>query len=127
MLLAERLGQKPGASIPGGARGGWAETAAAYRFLHNENATHEQVTAAHGQAPPAHIREHAVVLCLQDSIAMDYNGRQMTGLGPLSYEVQRGLHLHPTYVVTPQREPQGVINAQTRSLGGRRDVPDADY
>ncbi len=33
VLLAERLGQKPGASIPG-ACGSWADTAAAYRFLY---------------------------------------------------------------------------------------------
>ena len=32
MLLAERLGQKPGASIPGACEN-WAETTAAYRFL----------------------------------------------------------------------------------------------
>lgn len=30
--VAERLGAQPGASIPG-ARGGWAETQAAYRLL----------------------------------------------------------------------------------------------
>ena len=30
---------------------------------------------------------------------------------PLSYEAQRDLYLHPTYVVTPQREPLGVIDA----------------
>ena len=34
VLLAERLGQKPGASIPGACES-WAETAAAYRFLGN--------------------------------------------------------------------------------------------
>jgi hypothetical protein len=32
-------------------------------------------------------------------------------LGPLSYEAQRGMYLHPTYVVTPQREPPVVIDA----------------
>ena len=34
VLLAERLGQKPGASIPGACEN-WAETTAAYRFLSN--------------------------------------------------------------------------------------------
>ena len=33
------------------------------------------------------------------------------GLGSLSYEAQRGMYLHPTYVVTPEREPLGVTNA----------------
>ena len=35
VLLAERLAQKPGASIPGACEN-WAETSAAYRFLRNE-------------------------------------------------------------------------------------------
>ncbi|SAL06334.1 hypothetical protein AWB78_08015 [Caballeronia calidae] len=29
----------------------------------------------------------------------------------LSYEVQRGMYLHPTYAVTPDREPLGVVDA----------------
>ena len=112
VLLAERLGQKPGASIPGACEN-WAETAAAYRFLRNEQVSWEDVMTAHAQASVARIREHSVVLCLQDTTELDYNGQVMTGLGPLSYEAQRGLYLHPTYVVTPQREPLGVMNAWT--------------
>jgi IS4 transposase len=57
------------------------------------------------------MREHAVVLCLQDTTELDFNGQAMTGLGPLSYEAQRGMYVHPTYVVTPQREPLGIINS----------------
>ena len=112
VLLAERLGQKPGASIPGACEN-WAETAAAYRFLRNEQVSCEDVMTAHRQATMGRIREHAVVLCLQDTTELDYNGQAMTGLGPLSYEAQRGMYLHPTYVVTPQREPLGVMNAWT--------------
>ena len=112
VLLAERLGQKPGASIPGACEN-WAETAAAYRFLRNEQVSCEEVMAAHRQATMGRIREHAVVLCLQDTTELDYNGQAMSGLGPLSYEAQRGLYLHPTYVVTPEREPLGVMNAWT--------------
>ena len=84
VLLAERLGQKPGASIPGACEN-WAETAAAYRFLRNEQVSCEDVLAAHRQATIGRIREHAVVLCLQDTTELDYNGQEMMGLGPLSY------------------------------------------
>ena len=52
-----------------------------------------------------------MVLCIQDTTELDYNGQQINGLGPLSYEAQRGLYLHPTYVVSPEREPLGVFNA----------------
>ena len=112
VLLAERLGQKLGASIPGACEN-WAETAAAYRFLRNEQVGWDDVMAAHAQASRARIGQHAVVLCLQDSTDLNYNGQAMRGLGPLSYEAQRGLYVHPTYVVTPEREPLGVINVWT--------------
>ena len=93
VLLAERLGQKPGASIPGACEN-WAETAAAYRFLRNEQVSCEDVMTAHRQATMGRIREHAVVLCLQDTTELDFNGQEASGLGPLSYEAQRGLYLH---------------------------------
>ena len=45
VLLAERLGQKPGASIPGACEN-WAETSAAYRFLRNKQVGWEEVMTA---------------------------------------------------------------------------------
>jgi hypothetical protein len=51
------------------------------------------------------------VLCIADTTELDFNGQEMEGAGPLSYEVQRGMYLHPTYAVTPDREPLGVIDA----------------
>ncbi|EXJ15992.1 Mobile element protein [Imhoffiella purpurea] len=54
---------------------------------------------------------HPVVLCLQDTTELDFNGQTIKGLGPLSYEAQRGMYLHPTYAVTPEREPLGVLDA----------------
>ena len=54
---------------------------------------------------------HSVVLCLQDTTELDFNGRGTVGLGPLSYEAQRGMYLHPTYAVTPERMPLGVLDA----------------
>ena len=51
VLLAERLGQKPGASIPGACEN-WAETAAAYRFLRNEQVSCEEVIGADKSVAP---------------------------------------------------------------------------
>lgn len=110
VLLAERLAQKPGASIPGACTS-WAETAGAYRFLRNEQVNADEVLVAHAESTRTRMREHAVVLCLQDTTELDFNGQAMSGLGPLSYEAQRGMYVHPTYVVTPQREPLGIINS----------------
>jgi hypothetical protein len=57
------------------------------------------------------MRACEVVLCIQDTTELDFNGQAIAGLGPLSYEAQRGLYLHPTYAVTPAREPLGVLDA----------------
>jgi len=57
------------------------------------------------------MRVHRVVLCLQDTTELDFNGQSIAGLGPLSYESQRGMYVHPTYAVTPEREPLGVLDA----------------
>ena len=91
VLLAERLSQKPGASIPGACES-WSETVAAYRFLGNEEVGWDDVMAAHWDASQQRISQHKLVLCLQDTTELDYNGQQMQGLGPLSYEAQRGLY-----------------------------------
>ncbi len=44
-------------------------------------------------------------------IELDFNGQDIAGLGPLSYEAQRGMYVHPTYAATPQREPLGITDA----------------
>ena len=113
--LAERFAERPTASIPGACQDG-AETQAAYRFFGQAREAKqglgwEAVLTPHIAATEARMRQHPVVLCLQDTTELDFNGQRIAGLGPLSYEAQRGLYLHPTYVVTPEREPLGVIDA----------------
>jgi hypothetical protein len=110
VLLAERLAEKPTASLPG-ACAGWAETAAAYRFLAQDELDWRDILAPHWQSSAERMRACEVVLCIQDTTQLDFNGQSITGLGPLSYEAQRGLYLHPTYAVTPSREPLGVLDA----------------
>jgi hypothetical protein len=109
-LLAEQLWQRPGASIPQ-ACGDWSQTQAAYRFLANEDTSGEAVLQAHAQASALRMAAHPVVLCLQDTTELEFDARQAQGLGPLSYEARKGLFVHPTYAVTPEREPLGLVNA----------------
>ena len=110
VLLAERMAASPMASIPQ-ACGGWAETQAAYRYLSNDDIDWESIMAPHWQSSEVRMRAHPVVLCIQDTTELDFNGQQIAGLGPLSYETQRGMYIHPTYAVTPDREPLGVVDA----------------
>lgn len=124
MRLAERLGSKPTESIPN-ACSGWAETQAAYRFLSNPRTDWQAVLQPHWDCSVQRMRGHAVVLNIQDTTELDFNGRASAGLGPLSYEAQRGMYLHPTYVITPEREPLGVLDAwmwarQAKDSDGQR-------
>ena len=108
--LLETLGEKPTASIPH-ACNGWAETQAAYRFFAQDNIEWEDILSPHFDCTHERMRPHRVVLCLQDSTELDFNGQEISGLGTLSYAAQRGLYLHPTYAVTPERVPLGVLDA----------------
>ena len=108
--LIENLSAKPTASIPQ-ACGDWGDTQAAYRFFANEKVDWQAILAPHIQSSIVRMATHAVVLCIQDSTELDFNGQKATGLGPLSYESQRGMYLHPTYAVSTLREPLGVLDA----------------
>ncbi len=108
--LIERLAERPTASIPG-ACNGWAETQAAYRFLGSETYDWLDILEPHRACTQTRMAAHPVVLCLQDTTELDFNGQTIKGLGPLSDEAQRGMYLHPTDAVTPEREPLGVLDA----------------
>jgi len=84
---------------------GWAETQATYRFYSNESVTWEKLLTAHTDQVERRIikSEEAVILCLQDTAELDFNGQETEGLGRLSYDAQRGMYLHPTLCITPER------------------------
>lgn len=122
--MVQQLAAKPTASIPA-ACGGWGDTAAAYRMLDNERCDWREILQAHGHCTEQRMAELNVVLCLHDTTELDFNGQEIEGLGPLSYEVQRGMYLHPTYAVSTDREPLGVLDAwmwarEPRDADGQR-------
>ena len=111
----EEFADKPTASIPGTCPN-WAETLAAYRFF--DQASHEKRPMGWQDIldpliaqTEARMRQPPVVLCLQDTLELDFNGPSIDGLGPLSDEAQRGMSLHPTDAVTPDRKPLGLTDA----------------
>lgn len=108
--LLKRFAAKPTVSIPG-ACDGWAETMGAYRFLGNDEVEWQDMMQPHWDRTATRMQQFPVVLCLADTTELDFNGQEIEGAGPLSYEVQRGMYLHGTYAVTPDREPLGVVDA----------------
>lgn len=108
--LMERFSANPTASIPE-ACDSWSETCAAYRFLSNDEVDWQAILAPHWERTRERMRAQPVVLCIQDTTELDFNGQEIDGLGPLNYEARRGMYLHPTYAVTTEREPLGVLDA----------------
>ena len=120
----ERLAARPTAGVPQACRG-WGETMAAYRFFDNDEVEWSAILEPHWRQTGQRMAAQSVVLCLQDTKELDFNGRQAASLGPLSYEMQRGMYLHPTYAVTPERVPLGVLDAwmwarESRDAQGKR-------
>lgn len=123
----ESMAAAPAASVPK-ACNGWGETMAAYRFFDNDSVEWQAIMQPHWQHTEQRMAEQAVVLCLEDTTELDFNGQQASGLGPLSYEAQRGMYVHPTYAVTTEREPLGILNAwmwarELKDANGQRGGP----
>jgi len=108
----------PKSSLPE-ACSGWADTIGAYRFFMNDSVTAEGLLKAHSEATEQRIRQSgsSVILCIQDTTELDFNGQQTEGLGRLSYDAQRGMYLHPTLCMTPERIALGVTDAWMWSRG----------
>jgi hypothetical protein len=123
--LLEDLGNNPGVSIPV-ACNGWGETKAAYRLFDNDKVDGQKILEPHYACSMERMREHPIVLCIQDTTELDYTGKNdIEGLGPLNYESRRGLYLHPTLAVTPSQLCLGVLDAwkftrEPGSLGQNR-------
>jgi hypothetical protein len=114
--LLKRFAALPTASIPG-ACDDWSQTIGAYRFLGNEQIDWRDVMQPHWERTAQRVAQFPVVLCIADTTELNFNGQEMDGLRPLSYAAQRGMFLHPTYAVTPDLEPLGVIDG---GLGNKR-------
>lgn len=123
----ESMAATPTASVPK-ACNSWGETMAAYRFFDNPSIDWRAILEPHWQQTEQRMAEQSVVLCLQDTTELDFNGQQARGLGPLSYEAQRGMYVHPTYAVTTTREPLGILDVwmwarELRDINGQRGGP----
>jgi hypothetical protein len=111
-LVLERLSEKPTASIPAACKS-WTETIAAYRFFQNDSVTSDRILKPHRDATINRIGEHNVVLMIQDTTELDYTGKNdIRDLGCLTYENRKGLLLHATIAITPERVCVGVIDGQ---------------
>lgn len=106
VLLAER----PHASIPE-ACGNWAETKATYRLFDNDKMSPEAIIMSHRLQTIERIKEHKIVLDLQDTTTLDYTHHpnvQGMGLCTTSENV-KGVLVHSSLAVTTQGRPLGLL------------------
>jgi hypothetical protein len=117
LMIATAFAEQPTAPIPQACGPGPA-TQGAYRFFENDDIDPEAIRDAHHQATLARLREHSVVLALQDTSTLNYSTHPQTeGLGPIGTRRQKiiGLLLHSTLAVTPSGLPLGMLHTAVRA------------
>ena len=107
LILAD-LAAKPEASI-NAACDGWGDTLAAYRFFDNEAVTPEEILKPHRAATIGRMKEHPVVLLVQDTTEFDYTAHPPKDARCLNVAHRFGLYAHAHLAVTPDRLNLGVV------------------
>jgi len=109
--VLEQLGRQPRNSIPS-AIGGWSETRSAYHLLSHERVDAQKILQPHYQSTLERIKQYPRVLVAQDTTELDYTGKNdIVGLGTLNYENRKGLYLHPSLAITPDRLALGQLDS----------------
>lgn len=106
---------RPQAPITEACGGNRAKAKAVYRFMDNDAVSLARLLAPHQKQTLERMREHPVVLAVQDTTTFNYTAYPLTeGLGPIGAKSAAavGLILHDTIAVTPEGLPLGVLDAQ---------------
>jgi len=83
---------------------GWAETVAAYRFLHNPGLGVQEILSGHTHATRERIRAQEVGLLVQDTTFLHYGTTQpKAGMGTVKIKTRDEYLLHLTAALTPER------------------------
>ena len=109
--VIEALAANPEASINASCEG-WNETIAAYRFFDNDAVTPEQILQPHLEATQRRMREHPVVLLVQDTTELDYTQHPPLDARCLNTEQRFGLYEHVHLAVTPDKLCLGVVGTE---------------
>jgi hypothetical protein len=110
--LAEQRGKRPNASIAVSCENR-AGMKAAYRLFDNEGVGAEAILEGHYQSSIERARKERIVLAVQDTTYLNYSHHPATiGLGYLQDLHMRGMLMHSTLLVTPERTPLGLIDQQ---------------
>jgi hypothetical protein len=110
IYILESIGLAPGRTIPQSFKSR-AEIKACYNFFDNDLVSDEKILLPHTEKTIERIREYPVVLLPSDTTEIDYTAKEaMEGRERLSNK-KKGLWLHSTLAVTPDRLTLGVVDA----------------
>jgi hypothetical protein len=113
--LARDFFAQPGVLVPQACSGSEAKTKAAYRFFDNKRVDMKTLLKGHVEATARRVREHEVVLAVQDTTTLNYTAHPSTeGLGPINTkkDAGMGLILHDTMAFSEQGTPLGLLDVQ---------------
>ena len=112
VMLATMMAERSSTSLPEMCAE-WAGQKAGYRFFSNEGIRPEAILGSHVEATVERMAEAAVVLAVQDTTTLNYSHHPGTiGLGALNTARQRGLVMHTTLTVTPERVSLGLLEQE---------------
>ena len=110
-VIINALATNPEASI-NAACDGWSDTLAAYRFFDNAAVSPEQILLPHREATQRRMREHSVVLIVQDTTELDYTNHPPGDARCLNMVNRFGVYLHAHLAVTPDKLCLGVVGTE---------------
>ncbi len=103
------LAAQPNESVPQASRD-QAAMQATYEFWANRRIEAREIIAAHREATLERMKEHTVVLAIQDKTELDLGERKRTiGLGAISNQAGKGLHVHNVLAVSELGVPLGLL------------------
>lgn len=123
--VIEALAANPESSI-NAACDGWGDTVAAYRLFDNPATEPAKILQPHITATQERIKQHPVVLVIQDTTELDFSRHAPRDVRCLDQEHRLGFYDHTYLAVTPQGLCLGVLGGEQydrspESLGKSRE------
>ncbi len=104
------LSRNPSDSIPATCRSA-AETKATYRFFDHKDVTSKKVHKSHVSCTLERISKHPIVLVAQDTTVLNFTTQKArTDTGPTVSDASKGVYLHPSLVITPEKVSLGILS-----------------
>ncbi len=109
VAIVEDLVAQPNESVPQASRDN-AAMQGTYEFWANRRIEASSIISAHTSSTIERIKEHKVVLAIQDKTELDLGNRRRTrGIGAISNQAAKGLHLHSVLAVSESGVPLGLL------------------